>query len=238
MAAFMAASAWAQSSKAVFGYNEVIALIKTQSVAGTGETGWINIMTVFLKTANNKDLVITPSLQCGVVTDGTVKSKGGGSNSTTTRGRIRVRVRVELSDGTEKFAEPSQGVDATAADDGAITNADLIEGITYCDRVQTLEAKFAGLNCTADPITGVVTCANPEELRLILKTLTASTFVFGLADVLSGDTKIQIQAKALASVALTGTDGSLGGSNAFIGAGSVSVEEVRWIKDLETDLSL
>jgi hypothetical protein len=226
----MATSAMAEgtpSSKATFGADEVVAISQGQVTVGSTETAWMDVIERDLKTANNKDLIIIPSLQCGVVTDGTVKSKGGTSNSTTTRGRIRVRVKVEMADGTVRYASPQNSSDALGVS---------VEGVTYCDREQTLAAKFAGLNCTANLTTGAVTCADPEELQLILKTLNANTFVFGIDDVQSGVTTVTVQAKALASVALTGADGSLGSSNAFIGAGSVSVEEVRFVKDLEIDL--
>jgi hypothetical protein len=51
--------------------------------------------------------------------------------------------------------------------------------------------------------------------------------------VLSGVTTVTVEAAALAEVALTGPDGSLGAANAFIGAGAVSVEEVRFVKGLD-----
>lgn len=49
--------------------------------------------------------------------------------------------------------------------------------VSYCDRYRRLEARFAGLNCTADE-DGVVTCTDPEALRLLLKTLDANHFNF------------------------------------------------------------
>ena len=49
--------------------------------------------------------------------------------------------------------------------------------VSYCDRYRRLEARFAGLNCTADE-DGVVTCTDPETLRLLLKTLDANHFNF------------------------------------------------------------
>lgn len=215
------------SSKATFAFSELIALQVAQNGEGANETPWTDILEVTLKTANKKDLLIIPSVQCGLVTDGTVRSRGGNNNSTVTRSQIRVRIQVTLSDGTVGFAVPNNGSDATFAAN--------VEGITYCDRIQTLAAKFAGLNCTADLVTGEVTCADPEELQLILETLNANAFVFAFADVISGVTTVTVQAKASAEVELDGADGSLGSANAFIGAGSVSVEEVRFIKDLELD---
>ena len=77
------------------------------------------------------------ALQCGIVTDTTVKSSGGTQSSATARANIAVRVLV---DGDP--AEPDNSIDA---------NQESAEGVVFCDRIQTLAAKFAGLNCTADP---------------------------------------------------------------------------------------
>lgn len=233
LAGAVAAPALAESlpsSKATFAFSELIAInaaVPETDTGGANETGWVDVLEVTLKTANQKDLIIIPSLQCGLVTDGTVKSRGGGNNSTEARSQVRVRVEVTLSDGTSAFAVPNNGSDAEFESD--------VEGITYCDRIQTLRAKFAGLNCTADLETGAVTCEDPEELQLILETLNANTFVFAFADLLAGVTTVTIQANASAEVELSGDDGSLGAANAFIGAGTVAVEEVRFIKDLELE---
>jgi hypothetical protein len=91
-------------------------------------------------------------------------------------------------------------------------------------------AKFAGLNCTADLITGAVTCTDPEELRLILKSLNANSFNFVAKDLAQGEYTLVVEAKTSAVVGDIGIDGSLNKTNAFIGAGSVAIESVRMIK--------
>lgn len=218
----MVGSALAQSlpaSKAAVKIDELIAL--SQAIAGptndSGDTGWIDVLSTQIKTANQKDLLFDVSLQCGIVTDTSVKSSGGSQSSSTARANIAVRVLV---DGVP--AEPDNSIDATRA------NA---QGVVFCDRAQTLSAKFAGLNCTADA-DGAVTCTDPEELQLILRTLNANAFNFAKADVGSGVHDIVVQARAQASVNFDDDTqtGALAGAEAFAGAGAVVVEEVRLVK--------
>ena len=111
-------------------------------------------------------------------------------------------------------------------------------GLTYCDRYQKLEAKFSGLTCTADPVTGAVSCADPEELRLLLKTLNAQHFNFLHANAIPGIHKVSVQARAQAGATLGGTRLGAAGAEAFAGAGALSVETIRLVKDADgtTDL--
>lgn len=214
------------SSKATFAYAGVVALPPiTASTSGTpsADSGWTTILRSKIRTANQKDLFINPSLQCGIVTDTTVKSLNGSLDIAEARATIRVRVKITDEAGVVRYAEPNNTgltADGSANDDGLV----------YCDRIQTLKAKFSGLNCTADLSTGEVTCADPEELQLILKTLNANSFNFVAADLSSGIQTIDVQARTSANVGTDSTNGSLAGAEAFIGAGSVSVEEVRMIK--------
>lgn len=210
------------SAKAAVAIDELIAL--SQSADGppndSNSTGWVDILQTQIKTSSQKDLVFDVALQCGIVTDTTVKSSGGNTSSATARANIAVRVWVD-----DELAEPNNGTDATGD-----PNA---EGIVYCDRIQTLAAKFAGLNCTADLLTGAVTCEDPEELHLILKTLSANAFNFAKTDVGVGVHTVTVQARARAAVNFDDDvdGGALAGAEAFTGAGSMLVEEVRLQKD-------
>lgn len=208
------------SSKATFAYTSLTVLPPCSSASSCND-GWTSVLKQQLKTANQKDLFINASLQCGIVTDTTVKSLNGSLDTSEARATIRVKVKITAPDGTVTYAQPSTGQDATN------TAGD---GIVFCDRVQTLKAKFSGLNCTADLTTGAVTCANPEELQLILKTLNANAFNFVAPGVSSGVSTIEVLARSSASASSTGTNGSLAAANAFLGAGSVAIEEVRMIK--------
>ena len=229
------ASAFAQSSKAAWRFEEIVALEHAAADTadpGPNGTGWVSILTTRIKTPNAKELAIGVSLQCGLVTDTTVKSVGGNQDTAAAQGRIKVRVKITQPNGVVAYAVPDNGADleGTLLDPGP--------GITYCDRYQKLAAKFAGLNCTADLVTGAVTCTDPEELQLILKTLAAHHFNFLFANAIPGVQKVEVQAMAEAAVQLGGTKLGAAGAEAFAGAGALSVEVIRLIKDANgtTDL--
>jgi hypothetical protein len=239
------APALAQSSKAAWRFKEVIALSQstdtdpaTTPPAGPTETAWVNILRTHIKTPNLKELAIGVSLQCGILTDTTVRSKGGDLDTAAAQARIRVRVKITQPDGTVVFAEPDNGGVVTG---GVLpvppVDPDDPRGISYCDRFQKLEARFSGLNCSADD-EGVVTCTDPETLRLILKTLDANHFNFLHANAVPGVQTIEVQAKAAAGVTLGGTSLGAAGAEAFVGSGALYVETIRLVKDADgtTDL--
>ena len=180
--------------------------------------------------ANQKDLFINASLQCGIVTDTTVKSLSGSEDSAEARGTVRVRVKMTAPDGTTSYAQPSSGVDAAWSPDPNNPANAPTHGVVFCDRIQQLRAKFSGLGCTANTTTGEITCQSPEELQLILKTLNANAFNFVSPNRVSGVHRIEVQARTSANVSAPTANGSLGAANAFIGAGSVAVEAVRMVK--------
>jgi hypothetical protein len=231
VAGFLAAPAYAQSSKAAWRFENLIGL--TANTGGTTDTGWVNVLTTHIKTPNDKELAIGASLQCGLVTDTTVRSRNGDLDSSASRGKIAVRVEITQPDGTVVYAQPNNGADLET---DIPLNGD---GVTYCDRYQKLEARFAGLNCTADLTTGAVTCLDPEELQLVLKTLTAHHFNFLHANAMPGVQKVSVQARAQAGFLLGGTKLGAASAEAFVGAGVLSVETIRLIKSADgtTDLN-
>ena len=215
------------SSKAAFAYSELVSLPSCSSTSGgcgsiSDNSGWSPIRKQQIKLPNQKDLFMGASLQCGIVTDTTVKSLNGSEDSAEARGTIRVRIKITTPTGSVVYAEPNSGRNATGAADG--------DGVVFCDRIQSLKARFSGLNCTANLTTGVVTCATPEELQLILKTLNANAFNFVAPNLSSGVHTVEVQARSSAATGATGANGSLASANAFIGAGSVAVESVRMIR--------
>ena len=231
-------SVHAQSSKAAWRFKELVSLtaLAPTPPAGTTtpDTGWVSILTTHIKTPNAKEIAMGVSLQCGLVTDTTVRSKTGDLDSSAARGRIRVRVKITQPGGTVVYGQPNNGADLSSD----IPLDPEGGGLTYCDRYQKLEAKFSGLNCTANLATGAVTCADPEGLRLILKTLNANHFNFLHANAISGVHKIEVEARAQAGIMLGGTSLGAAGAEAFIGAGVLSVETIRLVKDANgtTDL--
>jgi hypothetical protein len=215
------------------GYLTALGAYAASSTDGvpTKDTGYLTIMQNYIKMATQKDLYFVVALQCGLVTDTTVRSVSGTRDSSSAQGSISVRMKVTNVDtGEVRYAEPSEA--GTYADGGPL-------GVTYCFRLQQLEAKFAGLNCSVDlnpesPTYGVVTCTDPEELRLLLKTLNANSFNFYMADAVSGIHQIEVQARAQASVALGGSQLGAAGAEAFVGLGSMVAESGRLIKDAST----
>src|SRR3990167_3592498 len=81
------------ASKATFAYQGLIALPSStyDLAAPSADSGWATVLKAQIKTANQKDLFINPSLQCGIVTDTTVKSLNGSLDTAEARGTIRVR---------------------------------------------------------------------------------------------------------------------------------------------------
>lgn len=227
-----AESAFAQSSKAAWRFKEVIDLASAAAAdpANPGptanDTGWVSVLTTHIKTPNAKELGIGVSLQCGLVTDTTVRSKNGELDSASAQARIKILVRITQPDGSKVFAAPENGADL----DGVLLSADT--GVTYCDRFQKLAARFSGLNCTAGD-DGAVTCADPEELQLILKTMSVHHFNFLHANAVPGIQTVEVLARAQSAAALDGTKLGGAGASALVGAGALSVETLRLVKDAD-----
>lgn len=228
----------AASSKATASVSTLTVL---EGIAGSRtETAWTAINVVTIRTANQKDLVFDAALQCGLVTDTTVKSKGGNKDGANAVASIRVRIKVDVSDGTTRYAMPTDDLAGTSIQ--APTNGGEAgpSGITYCERLQQLEVRFAGWDCTADLGNGAVTCAEEESVRLLLKTLSAHSFNFVLPDLVSGVHTVTVEAKAIAETNLFSGDPGFnlgdGAAEAFVGLGSLSVDEVRFVKDSDIEM--
>jgi hypothetical protein len=74
------------------------------------------------------------------------------------------------------------------------------------------------------------TCVRPEELQLVLDTMNANSFVFGLDDMGSGLHSAKAQSRmALNNTVQTGDVEA----RCNIGKGSMVVEEVRLVKGME-----
>ncbi len=231
---FLAAPASAESlpsSKVTVAFGGLTALGVASEPNGSKDTGFVTVLQNYIKMPNQKDLKFDVALQCGIVTDTTVKSKGGAKDAAPAHGKISVRVKLtNIDTGESRYAEPSEL--GSAPDGGPM-------GVTYCNRVQRLEAKFAGLNCTVDldpdSLTyGQVSCADPEELHLVLDTLNANAFNFYSGDITPGVWQIEVQARAEANVTLGGSTLGDAHAEAFVGLGSMHVNNSRLIKDAGT----
>jgi len=185
-----------------------------------GGAGYVTIFTQEIRTPNNWDLFIDVSLECGLTTDTTVISKQLARAVAEATAIVEVKVLVDKGTPDETVAKPGE--------------------IIFARRHQTLIAEFAGDISGAisvDPDTGVVTIdpelIDPEMLQLILDTMAAHSFNFIAPDVSVGDHTIEVQARL--SYITTTDSTELGAeaaaaADAYLGKGSVTIEEVRMIK--------
>lgn len=226
------------SGKAAMAFGNIVSLGTACAVAGvdengvplecangeTNDTGFHTILETTIKTAEKKYLGLDMALQCSLLTDTTVRGKDGELDGANAEAGIRVRIKATDSAGDVYYAYPS--------DDASPYLQEEPEGVTYCYRFQQIEAKFGGLNCTADMdpyndiVDGTVTCADPEHLRLLLRTLSAHAFNFVMpvgAEVYT----IEVQARAQSGADVFGTELGAARGEALIGLGSLLVEELR-----------
>lgn len=238
---------------------------------------WDEVVSTYIKIAQDKELVFDVALECGLYTDTHVRSKGGTKDTQNAWAAINVRVKVErlLGDGTlgpAIWAHPDNGG----------------KGVTYAKREQTLMAKFQGIfqECqnweivyeddgvtpVIDPVTdeplevctsyGTDTCLNVvpidenndgvmddangnglsddykvtldvdcldyEEVQLILETVNANAFNFVSPNLDQGEYKVTVVAEITSN---NDEANPFMEAKAFVGLGSMVVDEVRFIKN-------
>jgi hypothetical protein len=171
-----------------------------------------DILNTTLKTSSQKDIVATVAIEAGLFTDTLVRSKGD-TDTSSAEGSVKIKVLV---DGNMAF--PGE--------------------VTFAKRKQTLMAKLGGIEtCVDSNGDGVVNYGEctltEEEIRLILESLEASSFVFALDDVGTGVHNIKVQ--ACVNTATSYQAGSAA-AKAWVGKGSLSVEEVRLVKGSDITL--
>ncbi len=183
--------------------------------------------------AQQKDIHVDISLECGLATDTTVKSKGKHSNDgstadgSTANASVQVQVKVYDKSGTTELTQ---------------FKVNPARPITFCKRTQTLEAKLQGFidnSACFDSETGEF---NPgaegcnletEEIRLLLDTMNANAFNWVIENLDSGvyTIKAMIMINDCGSdptfCSTTGENGSFGSSIASIGNGVMVLDEIR-----------
>jgi hypothetical protein len=95
--------------------------------------------------------------------------------------------------------------------------------VTFNQRIQTLSASLAGLNCTADLTTGVVTCTDPETIGLILSTTSANGFNFLAQTPGQGTYQVQLEIGVSATAA---TNSLPAGAQATVAVGAGSLVQM------------
>src|SRR5262249_21707416 len=102
--------------------------------------------------AANKNVLVMATLESSILTNTVVASKGGSNSTSTASGAVIVVPKVYLCPSNDCSGGSGALVDITTIG-GAVTP----DRVTFNQRTQTLNASLAGLNCTANTGTGVIT---------------------------------------------------------------------------------
>jgi hypothetical protein len=182
---------------------------------------WTNVLQTSLHMNNVNDLVVTASLETGLFTDTQVSSKNGTSDTSSSYADVEVRVVIDQGTNQERVAEPGGPRDPSPN-----------SGIVYDRRTQTLIAQFGGIlqSCTDANGDGTISASEctfaPETLELILDTLSAHSFDFGITNLGSGNHTITLQARTAAAAT---AQAGVASAKAWVGRGSLSVNSVRFV---------
>ena len=198
----------AQSAKASAKLGNINRMATTRGEAL--ETAWQTSHTATIRTSNKKDLFIGVSLESSLFIRGRVRSR----NRTADRSSASAGIEVQVL------------VDGTPAYPGAVV---------FNKRRQELTGTFQGIldSCLeTDPETGATIidqdCIEPEELELVLDTTSANHYTFIVEDVGVGDHTVELQTRINLSTSFQAGNGE---TRALIGRGTLTVEEVRLVKD-------
>ena len=169
--------------------------------------GWTKVLSTELKNSGTpKDLVIGLSFETMLMTDTSVKSKGGDKSTSRANAEINMKVYVD-----GKLALPGE--------------------VTFDKREQTLWAKLGGiLECDDTNWDGIVSfdeCTlTEEEIGLILDTKAAHSFNFIANNIGSGGHVIEAYAQLVADGEVVEGSGAHNQS-AALGKGTLVVFEVQ-----------
>jgi len=195
------------SAKFAFSTSELALIPST-----TGTSGWVTILSSPIKMPSSKELFVSGSIEAGLFTQTLVRSKNNKKDTSTASVAIQVRALI----------------DNTAVPPGIVT---------YAARTQTLSATLEGAigEClttvtNADGTTSIIVdqdCVTPEEIELILSTLSAASFNFVASNVPVGTHVLSLQARISSSTsAQTGS----ASASALVGKGTVIAQTVRATK--------
>ncbi len=238
LVAFVAGPASAQDTSTAVGTKGVQLLTETNS--------YVPIMAASIHMAQQKDINVDVSIECGLMTETIVRSKGkkAGDEPDAALAEATVKIRVAVYDetGTTELTD----VSVLPAFD--LTN-DLIDNptnlpVTFCKRTQELTAALQGyigsLSCFDDNGDFLPTCEAlyDEEIGLMLETMNANAFNFIVENLDSGTYVIKAEAEIDTcdnTDVCVATDGSESSSAAFVGLGSMVMDEVRLGNDVKNN---
>jgi len=195
------------SSKVTFQTSDLTLVPET-----TNTFGWVTVLSGIIKTAQNKDMFISGSIEAGLFTETLVSSKLMKKDTSTATVSIQVQALVDGQ-------QVPPGI------------------VTYAARTQTLSATLEGaiagcltIVTNADGSLSIVldeACVQPEVIDLILSTLNAASFDFVAVNVPQGVHTVSLQARITSSTSVqTGSATAFG----FVGKGTMIVESVRLVK--------
>lgn len=176
-----------------------------------GEGSWQPILGQKIKTANDKGLAVSVSLECGLYTKTLVKSKAIAKGEA----KASVKVRV-LVDGEE--ADPGP---VTFCSRSSKTSAALSDIFTKPENESCFVVEAGDEIVKIDP-----ECLLPEELELLEDSMSAHSYFFYYESATPGEHTVTVEALI---DEVTGPEGVAGdqGAQATLGNGSVLIEEIR-----------
>ena len=231
LVAFVAGPASALDTSTAVGTKGVQLLTETNS--------YVPIMAASIHMAQQKDINVDVSIECGLMTETIVRSKGkkAGDEPDAALAEATVKIRVAVYDetGTTELTDVSV-LPAFDLTDDLIDNPTNLP-VTFCKRTQELTAALQGyidnLSCF-DYETGnfLPTCdaLYDEEIGLMLETMNANAFNFIVENLDSGTYVVKAEAEIDTcnnTDVCVHTDGSESSSAAFVGLGSMVLDEVR-----------
>jgi len=185
------------------------AISQTQLVAATASAEWDTILSNTIHTPNKKDLFVDVSLEAGLMTRTMAASRGGNKDTSVAKAEVRVRCMID-----GEMAYPGE--------------------IILNSRTQELSATLDGLisSCFIIDENGNVVldedCVEPEEIELVLSTMSAHSYNFIYPDCGTGVHTFEIQTKVVTETATQEGEAS---ALAMVGRGSAAVEAVRMAND-------
>lgn len=164
----------------------------------------------------NKNVMLLASLESSILTDTAVASSNGNKSTAGAEAALVVTPLVFECLGTGN--NPCLVLSNTPV--GTVYP----NHVTFNQRQQTLTANLLGLGCTANTITGVITCTSPETIELILSTTSANSFNFVVTG-LPGSGVYQAQLGLALETSAT-TNSLQAGATATIGVGVGSLVDL------------
>jgi hypothetical protein len=168
--------------------------------------------------AANKNVLVMATLESSILTNTLVASKNGNQSTSMASAAVIVTPKVYQCPNNDCSGASGALVDITTLG-GSVTPSQ----VTFNQRLQQLTATLSGLNCTIDATTGMLTCADPETIGLLLSTMSANGFNFLVQTPGQGVYQVQL---GIALEAAASTNALPAGAQAMVGVAAGSLVEM------------